>query len=98
MADHAQHDHEPGCGHATGVVVGDHRRSVTDSEPPHGPREMFGAGQRMATRGGFGRLGEIGVDIDEHGPGQVAGLVNRPRIPTVEIPPHVDHHRRIGIG
>ncbi len=44
-----------------------------------------------------GRSGEIGVEIDESGAGNVSGIVRLPAAATVEIPPRVQDDDCVGI-
>ena len=89
MPGRPQHPDQTRGDHAAGIVVGDHRVLVADSELAHPPGEVGGLGQRVSTLGGIRGAGEAGLEIDEHRPGQVRRLVGSSPRAAVQVPADV---------
>ena len=97
MAERPQHPHQAAGSPATGVVVGHDDGVVTDPEPAHRRRKLLGRWQRVASRRGGAGPGQIVVEVDEAGAGDVTGLVRGATGSPVEVPPHVGEDDGAGV-
>ena len=71
--------------------VGDDEDARLDACPPGGLGERFGARQRVPGAALDGRRGEVGLDVEERGTGDVAGEVQlAAAVGLAELPAAID--------
>ena len=87
-AHRVEHPPHPTRNHASGVVVRHDHAVVGDSQPTHGVSERLRRGEWVSPSGPR-RGRQVGVEVDEAGTGDVAGVVARASRAAVEVPARV---------
>ncbi len=81
--------HQPTRDGAAGVVIGDDQRVVRDARRPHAFGEHLRGRQRVPAALDGRRRRQVGVQVDEHRPRQVAGQVLDAAVAAVQVPADV---------